>query len=285
MDFEARVPATVANLGPGFDCLGAAVTEYLDLRFSGSDKAEIVGDVKGLPDNLSYRAFVAAHEEADVPAPSVRIEVLNSYPSSRGMGASAAAIVGGLVGANAFSELKLGDDAMARLAIRLEGHADNVLPALFGGAVLSAPSGWMRFVPVPEVAPVILVAGNKQKTSEARQLLPLEVPRADAVANVAATAALVAVLGGLQPPEALLMATEDRLHEPYRLPHMQQSLDVHAALRQAGVAAALAGAGPSIVCLSGASSRGDVVALATKVIPKGWRILTPDWDLEGARVR
>ncbi|MGH2812869.1 MAG: homoserine kinase [Actinomycetota bacterium] len=285
MDLEVKVPATVANLGPGFDCLGAAVGIWLRVRLARSDATEIAGDGTPLPRNLIHRGWLAAHEEAGVEAPPVKIEVAEAYPSARGMGASASAIVAGLVGARHFSELAVTDADLARLAIAIEGHSDNVLSALFGGLVLSSGEGWMRFTPVETIAPVILVAREKSKTEESRLILPAEVPRADAVANVAATAGLLGVLTGAQPPDALLVATEDRLHEPYRLPHLQETLDLHVALRSKGVAAALAGAGPSIVCLVEGDRVTETAGLAKEIVPPGWQVLTPAWDLVGAQVR
>jgi homoserine kinase len=284
---DVRVPATVANLGPGFDCLGVALGEHLDVSISRSERSEVVGGDPSiaLEDNLVHRAFVAAFAAADQPAPPVRIEVLRAYPAGRGLGASAAAIVAGLVGARAAGDLQLPDDQLARLAIRIEGHADNVLPALFGGAVICSGEGWLRFQPSAVVAPIVAVAREPYPTSEARRVLPAEVPRADAVANAAATAALVLVLAGLEPADALLMATTDRIHEPYRLPLLPETLDLHQGLRAKGIAAALAGAGPSVVALVPAGALNEAVELARGLAPAGWNLLVPGWDLRGAQVR
>jgi homoserine kinase len=287
MDVEVQVPATIANLGPGFDCLGVAVAVHLRLRISPSEKLEIEGKWKARSpaDNLTYRAFNETFESAGKLAPPVRIETLEDYPSARGMGASASAIVAGLVAANHVGELKLADDHLAKLATRIEGHADNVLPALFGGLVLSAREGWLRFEPVDSLAPVILVAREKFKTEEARRVLPVEVPRADAVRNAASTAALVSIMTGRGSPEGLLVATEDRLHEPYRLPLMAETFELHHRLRSEGIAAALAGAGPSLVCIAERSRLDKVTELARSLTPDGWQVLTPEWDLAGAQVR
>jgi homoserine kinase len=280
------VPASVANLGPGFDCLGVAVRRYLRIRIVQSNKPEIEGDAPPLPRNLTYQSFKAAYEAVqEEEAPSVRIQILESYPSARGMGASAAAIVAGLVAARVGGALALSDADLARLAIRLEGHADNVLPALFGGLVLASRTGWMRWKPSSDIAPLILASPGGLRTAEARQVLPVEVPRGDAVANAAATAALVAVLTGTQSPDALLMATEDRMHEPYRLPLIPESFELHEALRSKGIATALAGAGPSLISLVEAERLNEVQQLASDLCPEGWEVLTPGWDLQGAQVR
>lgn len=287
MDVEVRVPATVANLGPGFDCLGVAVGIHVRIRFTPSDAVEITGKgpVRPPESNLTHRAFVSAFAAAGREAPPVRIETIEVYPSARGMGASASAIVAGCVAARAIGDLPMADDELAGLAVRIEGHSDNVVPALFGGLVLASRDGWMRFEPSSAISPLILVASEKFKTEEARRVLPVDVPRSDAVANAAATAALVAVLTGLEPPDALMLATEDRIHEPYRLPLMPPTLDLHQAVRAEGIACALAGAGPSLICLVESGRLGEAEGLARKLAPDGWEVLTPGWDLAGAQVR
>lgn len=285
MDVEVRVPATVANLGPGFDCLGVAVGIYHSLKVSSSDKDEVTDGGTPLPRNLTFRAFGEAFDAVGEKAPPIRVEVKNSYPSARGLGASASAIIAGLVAARHLGELPLSDSEVAHLAISIEGHADNVLAALFGGLVLSSGGTWMRFQVIPEIAPIIFVASEKMKTSEARRVLPADIPRADAIANAASTAALIAVLTGQQQSEALLISTEDRLHEPYRLPLTKPTFDLHSALRSKGVATALAGAGPSLISLVEKDRVEETVAFAQDLLPERWEILTPEWDVDGAQVR
>ena len=143
----------------------------------------------------------------------------------------------------------------------------------------------MHFQPSAAVVPVVLVARQGFDTSEARRVLPAEVPRADAVGNAAATAALLAVLSGLESAEALMMATTDRIHEPYRLPLLPETLDLHQSLRAQGIAAALSGAGPSVVCLVAAAALEETASLARRHLPDGWDLLTPGWDFGGAQVR
>lgn len=287
MDIEVKVPATIANLGPGFDCLGVAVGAHLSLRFTESKETEIVGKghLRKVADNYSHRAFVAAYAAAHIEAPEVRIETLDYYPSARGMGASASAIVAGLVAARMAGDLDLSDQDLASLAIRIEGHGDNVLPALFGGLVLNSHDGWMRFEPSSNLAPIIFVAREKFRTEAARRVLPVDVPREDAVANAASTAALVAILTDRGPVQGLMMAMEDRVHEPYRLPLMPETLELHQALRTQGLPTALSGAGPSLISIVDARSLDESAALAAKIVPSGWKVLTPGWDLSGAQVR
>lgn len=287
MDIEVRVPATVANIGPGFDCLGVALGRHLKIRFTSSDRVEVTGKGKPRPpeSNLTFQAFRAAFQKSGSSPPAVTIETLDLYPSARGLGASASAIIAGLVAARQIGDLAMDDHLLIELATGIEGHSDNVLPALFGGLVLNAPNGWMRFEPAHEVAPVILVAPQRFRTEEARAVLPKEVPREDAVANAAATAALVAALTGNEPAAALMLATEDRLHEPYRLRLMPETLDLQQAMRGEGIACALAGAGPSLICLVEASRLEEAVEAAGKHAKEGWETLTPGWDLSGAQIR
>ena len=249
---EVRVPATAANLGPGFDVLGVALGSYLIIQFSEAEKSEIAGRgrLHPIPDNLTYRSFMAAYDKAGRPAPQVRIETVGIYPSARGMGASASAIVAGLVGARALGGLlELGDDDLALLATEIEGHPDNVLPALFGGLVLSVGGSWINLQPTEDIAPIVLVAKERFRTGAARKVVPAELSRADAIANAAATAALVTILTGTTGLDHLMDATEDRMHEPYRLPLMPASQAVHRELRAAGIATTMSGAGPSLISL------------------------------------
>jgi len=287
MQCEVAVPATSANLGPGFDCLGVALGTYLNIRFSNAPNFLIAGRgrLHPIPGNLTYRSFVAAHELAGRTAPAVKIETLGRYPSARGMGASASAIVAGLVGARAFGKLDLADEALAKLAVEIEGHPDNVLPALLGGLVLSVGKRWIRLQPNPRIAPLILVAADGFKTKSARRVLPEQISRADAVANAAATAALVAIMCGSAGPEMLMEATADRLHEPYRLPLMPASKKVHEQLRAEGIPTTLSGAGPSLLCLVDNEAQQEVAGTVRGVLPEGWKVLTPGWDLRGARVQ
>lgn len=280
------MPATIANLGPGFDCLGVAIGVYLRIRVTSSDKPQITGKgrIRSLGDNLTFQAFRAAFETAGAVAPTVTLEMLEIYPSARGMGASASAIVAGLLSARVGGGLDLDDNSLAQLAMKMEGHGDNVLPALFGGLVVNSHDQWQQLQPVDAVQPVVLTAKSRFKTSTARSVLPDNVSREDAVANAAATATLVAILTGSISPDALMDATTDRLHEPYRLPLMPESRSIHTELRSRGVATTMAGAGPSLVCLVSADKVMEVAEIARSIAPEGWGVLTPGWDRAGAKV-
>ncbi|MDQ3767113.1 MAG: homoserine kinase [Actinomycetota bacterium] len=287
MDLEVRVPATVANLGPGFDCLGVAIGLYLQVRVTESSENEIAGKgrIRSVDDSLIFTSWHTAFEETKSAAPKVKIEVVESYPSARGMGASASAIVAGLVAARAAGDLPLKDSALAKLAVKIEGHGDNVLPALFGGLVLTAPSGWLRYEPTPALTPLILVARERLRTEKARGVLPTQVRLSDAVANAASVAALVEVLSGRGPVDSLMTATEDRLHQPYRFPLMPESSELHRNLRDIGVPTALAGAGPSLICLVKTEELESIKTKVDEFLPDGWSSESPSWDLTGAQVR
>ncbi|MGH2689496.1 MAG: homoserine kinase, partial [Actinomycetota bacterium] len=184
--WEVRVPATSANVGPGFDCLGLALGMHLHIRVTPSERVEITGVGPPRPPgrNLTFKAYQAAFRSLALDPPPMHFETVEAYPSARGMGASASAIVAGLAAARAVGGLPLSDRELGALAIAIEGHADNVLPALFGGLVLATgPSGdeppWMRFEPTPAIAPLVLVARRGLRTSEARKVLPDAVPRSD----------------------------------------------------------------------------------------------------------
>ncbi|HEX2053575.1 MAG TPA: homoserine kinase [Actinomycetota bacterium] len=283
---EVRVPATAANLGPGFDVLGVALGSYLTIRFSEAERSTIAGKgrLHPIPDNLTYRAFMAAYEKAGAEAPQVRIETVGVYPSARGMGASASAIVAGLVGARALGSLDLSDDDLARLATSIEGHPDNVLPALFGGLVLSLAGTWINLEPSPDISPIILVAKDRFRTGAARKVVPGQLSRADAIANASATAALVLILTGGTGVDNLMAATEDRMHEPYRLPLMPATQKVHRDLRSAGIATTMSGAGPSLIAMVPSIELPRAAQLVKGTVPEGWQVLTPGWDRGGAQV-
>jgi homoserine kinase len=266
--------------------LGVALGSYLTIQFSGAAKSEIAGRgrLHPIPDNLTYRSFMAAYDKAGVKAPPVRIETVGIYPSARGMGASASAIVAGLVGARALGSLDLTDDDLAVLATEIEGHPDNVLPALFGGLVLSVGGSWINLQPAEAIAPMILVAKERFRTGAARKVVPTELSRADAIANAAATAALVAILTGTAGMDRLMDATEDRMHEPYRLPLMPASQAVHRELRAAGIATTMSGAGPSLISMVASEELSKAAEKARELVPEGWQVLTPGWDRSGATV-
>jgi homoserine kinase len=256
-----RVPATSANLGPGYDSFGLALGRY-DV-VAGSLASGVTVDVTGVgvgsvptdESHLVVRAICGAFDAAGVPFPGVALTCENEIPHGGGQGSSAAAIVGGLLLGRALlpDPGVLDDQRIFDLATAMEGHPDNVAPALFGGFTLAwtDPDGHARAVRRDvhsDVRLLLFSASEASATHYTRSLLPATVPHADAAANSAAAALLVHALTA--DPALLLPATVDRLHQPYRAPAMPGTAALVADLRAAGIAAVVSGAGPSVLALS-----------------------------------
>lgn len=278
------VPATSANLGPGFDCLGLALdlrdeltAQLLDgpgARVEIEVTGEGAGEVPQDRTHLVVRAMDATFARAGVDPPPLRLRCHNRIPHSRGLGSSSAAIVAGIALASGLlpAGARPDADAALRLANALEGHPDNVAPALLGGFVVSGQDGddvWARRVPVAAgLGAVVLVPPDGVRTEVARGLLPATVPHADGAANTGRAALLVAALTGA--PELLLRATEDFLHQAYRRPAMPTTLDLVEALRAVGVPAVVSGAGPTVLAFTGPGL--PRAATSTDLAPAGWRV-------------
>lgn len=292
---RVSVPATSANLGPGFDSLGLA----LDLRdrleaevTDGGLAVEVTGSGDGTvpldESHLVVRSMRAAFEAMGEQPPGLRLRCDNVVPHARGLGSSSAAIVGGVVLARALvagGSLVMDDEAAFRLTADLEGHPDNVAPAFFGGFVISGhdDGGFfaVRSSVDPRVSAVVFVPPNGVETKVARGLLPDTVPHADAAADAGRTALLVAALAGQ--PEHLHRATRDFLHQDYRRPAMPASLDLVDALRADGHAAIVSGAGPTVL----AFSDGPGTSLTERLLarcPAGWEAWHLAVDTRGATV-
>lgn len=287
------VPATSANLGPGFDALGLAldhrdlvtaqVVEEPGVRIAVSGMGE--GAVPLDERHLVYRSMLAAFGHMGATVPGLRLSCVNVVPHARGLGSSSAAIVAGVCAARGLvggGSLLMDDDAVFALAAALEGHPDNVAPALYGGFTVAYRDG-DRFRAAtlsvdPRVQVVAFVPPTGVETSVARGLLPATVPHADAAANAGRAALLVAALG--RQPELLLAATEDRLHQSYREPAMPDSLRLMRALRADGLAAVVSGAGPTVLTFTDGSQQQAVARRA----PEGWTALTVPIDAGGARI-
>ncbi|HEY0217990.1 MAG TPA: homoserine kinase [Cellulomonas sp.] len=277
---RVRVPATSANLGPGFDALGLALALYDDVEVRALGSAEVVVDVVGegaqdVPtgeDHLVVRALRHALDHVGAPQTGLHLTCRNRIPHGRGLGSSAGAVVAGILAARALvaEPESLDGDVALRLATELEGHPDNAAPALLGGATVAwcdePPAGGRRAAPPavhavglpvhPSIAPVVVVPATHLSTHRARGVLPTEVPHADAAFQAGRSALLVEALG--RRPDLLLPATEDRLHQRYRRGVMPESLALVDALRARGVAAVVSGAGPTVLAL--ARSAGPVAA-------------------------
>lgn len=265
---HVRVPATTANLGPGFDALGLALALYNEVRAREADAVTVTVD-NGAPlptdaRNVVARAVRLAYEAAGCAFKGVALDCTNRIPASRGLGSSAAAWVGGLVAGNALLGDPLDRETLLTLATEGEGHPDNVAAAIFGGLTVScATETGVRAVslPVPTgLAWIALVPEITSSTADARAVLPASVPRADAIFNVQRVALLLA---GLQAgrTDAVATALDDRLHQPYRLKLFPWMPSVVDAARQAGaLGCVLSGAGPSLLAV--VSGDGTTVARA-----------------------
>jgi homoserine kinase len=287
-----RVPATSANLGPGFDALGLALSlhDEVEVRVTRSGlRVEVFGEGAGSvardESHLVVRAMAEAFDLLGGRPSGLEVACGNRIPHGRGLGSSAAAIVAGVVAARALAidgAARLDDTALLALATEIEGHPDNVAACLLGGLTVAwTETGGARAVrlePASGLAAVAFVPAAPVSTAQVRRLLPDCVPHADAALTAGRSALLVAALTGR--PELLLPATEDRLHQNYRAQAMPDSAALVAALRADGVPAVVSGAGPSVLALVSTTDADRVAALA----PPGFavRVLAP--DLDGVRV-
>ncbi len=251
---KIRVPATSANLGPGFDCLGLALNIWNEVTFESAEKLtyHVTGEGaeklnKGTR-NLLTKAFVLTHEVCGKEMKGVKIHAQNEIIMSSGLGSSAAAIVAGLFGANEMLGKPLNENALLKLATDMEGHPDNVAPALFGGLVVSVMSAdeiITRRYEIPEFTIVIVKPNMDWPTRVARAVLPKSFSRTDAVYNIGRAALVVDALrtGDL---DLLQKIMDDRIHQSYRLKHISGGMSAYKTAKRFG-AAALSGAGPSII--------------------------------------
>jgi homoserine kinase len=257
MRVRVRVPATSANLGPGFDALGLALALHNEVVAEAAAEVmvSIEGEGRGRLDegakNLVARAVALAHEVAGRPFHGARLRCINRIPLSRGLGSSAAAWVGGLLAANALMGGPLDREAVLTAAARAEGHPDNVAAALLGGLTVScADGGRVTAVGLPaprEVEWVVLLPETESSTREARAVLPDTVSRSDAVFNVQRVSLLLAALATGR-VDLLGQAMQDRLHQPYRQRLFPWMEAIAAAGRRAGgLGCVLSGAGPSML--------------------------------------
>ncbi len=255
-----RVPATTANLGPGFDCLGMALSLWNTMRLQWADSPRLAihgsgeGRLRLDQRNLMYRSAQRLLDETGAGSRKLSIESWQNIPLSRGLGSSSAAIVGGLYGANALLGSPVDPHGLLQLAASIEGHPDNVAPALMGGLSIAIADGnVVQAAPVPlppNLQCVAYIPDAPMATKHARSLLQPNVPRADAVFNIGRAALLVASLA-LNHPELLRIATQDKLHQPQRQKaYRQMKVIFDNALAAGARAVFLSGAGSAIIALT-----------------------------------
>ena len=301
-DITVRVPATSANLGPGFDSLGLAVDLYDTVRVRTTGEpgtaVTIAGEGAGtLPTDGSHlvvRTIRQTVEAAGYVLPGLRLDADNVIPHGRGLGSSASAIVSGVLAGNALlpPEHRLDAAGLLDMCSRLEGHPDNVAPALAGGLAISwEEEGEFRSVAAPvhsDIIPVAAVPASELSTESARGLLPAQVPHPAAAANAGRAALLIHALAA--EPALLPQGTVDFLHQEYRAEAMAPSAALMAHLRRHGLAAVISGAGPTVMVLAnGADQARDAERLIAEYLAAAgtaefWRVLRLSVDRDGARV-
>lgn len=255
-----RVPATSANLGPGFDSLGLALDlcdEVTAVATSGTAvtvevEGEGVGTVATDERHLVAAAMLRTFKHLDLTPPGLHLKCRNRIPHARGLGSSSAAIVAGVMLADALAGASLTRAEKLVIAGEIEGHPDNVAPCLLGGFTIAYSTAdgakALSLDPSPRVHPWVFVPETRGLTAAARTALPDRVPHVDAVFNLSRAALLVAAIS--RQPSRLFEATDDRLHQGYRAAGMPESAALLERLRTAGIAAAISGAGPAVLALA-----------------------------------
>ncbi|WP_028926664.1 homoserine kinase [Pseudonocardia acaciae] len=285
-----RVPASSANLGPGFDTLGLALSRYDEVWACTADDGlvvEVHGEgADGVPldeGHLVVRAMRAAFDAFGETPSGLRLRCHNQVPHGRGLGSSAAASVAGAVAAAALlgRDVEAEQEALLQVAASMEGHADNAAASLMGGFVVAWNNGGSfgaaRLEPHEKLRPVALITSEESATATTRRLLPERVTLADAAFTASRTA--LAVCAFTTRPELLLAATEDRLHQPYRRPAYPDSVDLVERLRAHGVPAVISGAGPTVLALP---SDGE---LPNELVGPAFTVTPLEVDRGGAVVR
>ncbi|GMK47233.1 homoserine kinase [Paenibacillus glycanilyticus] len=260
-----KVPASTANLGPGFDTLGMALSLYAWIEMSAAETTtfRLYGDqMQGIPtdkSNLLYKVAQLVFDEAGVSVPELDVAMYSDIPLARGLGSSASAIVGALAAANALIGSPLTDHKLFQLATKLEGHPDNVGASLFGGIVVSAWDGeradYVRLAPHEKLETLVAIPAFQLATEKARHALPSQISMADAVFNVGRSSLLVAALASGE-LGLIRHAMRDRLHQPYRAPLIPgMSAILEQACEYGALGAALSGAGPTLIAFVDADSK------------------------------
>ena len=286
-----RVPATTANLGPGFDAFGCALSLYTDVTFEETDSGlEITGceeEFKG-PDNLAYASYCAVLASLSEEVRGVKIHIDAQIPIGRGLGSSAALLVAGAMGANVLRGNKLSVQGLLNITNAMEGHPDNLAPAFFGGLTASMVDNGLpvtvNFPLHPDWEFLALIPDFPLATSFARSVLPTELPRADAVYNIAHGALLLKALE-LGDEKLLRTAMQDKLHQPYRKKLIDDYDAIESLIRTTGAGFCLSGAGPTLLCITLDEKLEEKLAKKLHAITeRNWQMIPLHVEFQGAHV-
>lgn len=291
MKATVRVPATTANLGPGFDSFGLALTLYNDISLEETESGlEFIGCPNDYAneDNLIFVAYKAAMDAMNIPVKGLKITIDSNIPISRGLGSSAALLTAGAMGANALHGNPLSLQQILEVTNPIEGHPDNLAPAIFGGLTASMMVGNQPItVPCalhPDWKFLALVPDFPLSTSAARGVLPANYSRADAVYNVGRGALVIKALE-LGDEALLAMAMDDKIHQPYRRKLIADYDVIESIVQQHGGAFALSGAGPTLLCVTRNSELADILREALpNQTQANWTVLSLEAEHKGAQI-
>ena len=290
MKVKVKVPATSANLGPGFDVAGLAVTLYNTFTFELLDDGlEITGCPEQFcnAENMTYQAFVEGAKTCGLLFKGLRIECSGDVPYTRGLGSSSTCIVAGIVGAYAFVDRYDERQEILELATKIEGHPDNVAPAIFGGLTVSVMSDGVTTLNIPvkhDYRFVAMIPPFTLSTEKSRSVLPQVLSRSDAIANVSHLALMVAsLINGYD--DGLKLGFKDRLHQPYRGPLIEGFDEIMTILEndERVLGAYLSGAGPTIMAVIDATDTKGVVRIKEELgdLLKDWQVEKLELDMRG----
>ncbi len=286
-----RVPATTANLGPGFDAFGCALSLYTDVTFEETDAGlEITGcdEAYAGPDNMAYTSYCAVLASLSEEVRGVKIHIRSDIPICRGLGSSAALLVAGAMGANVLRGNRLSTQGLLNITNAMEGHPDNLAPAFYGGLTASMVDNGLPvtvdFPLHPDWEFLALVPDFDLPTTLARSVLPTQYSRADAVYNISHGAMVLKALE-LGDEKLLRNAMQDRIHQPYRKSMITDYDKIEGLIRTTGAAFCLSGAGPTLLCIT--RNPGLEEKLAKKlgaITDANWQMLPLHVEFQGAHV-
>ena len=286
-----RVPATTANLGPGFDAFGCALSLYTDVTFEEMESGlEITGCDEAYtgPDNMAYTSYCAVLASLSEEIRGVKIHIESQIPVCRGLGSSAALLVAGAMGANVLRGNKLSTQGLLNITNAMEGHPDNLAPAFFGGLTASMVDNGLpvtvNFPLHPDWEFLALVPDFDLPTPLARSVLPTEYDRADAVYNIAHGALVLKALD-LGDEKLLRNAMQDRIHQPYRKKMIEDYGQIESLIRTTGAAFCVSGAGPTLLCITRNPGLEEKLAKKLDMITKAnWKMIPLHIETQGAHV-